>query len=398
MAGRLRTIADLGELTGRRVFVRADLNVPLENGEVTDDLRISAILPTLDELRSAGAGVVLGTHLGRPKGRVVEDLRLEPVAYRLTELSALSVLKVDEVVGDLVTKAATELWGQDSVLLLENLRFEPGEEANAPEFADALAALADVYVNDAFGTAHRTHASVVGLPERLPSAAGPLMTREIEVLSRLLEDPDRPFIAVLGGAKVSDKLGVVEALLPRVDSLVIGGAMAFTFLAARGAEVGASLVEADRFDAARDTMRAAEDLGVAFHLPRDVVVAEEASADAGVETAPAESIPKGLRGLDIGPDTVEEFARVVSGARTVFWNGPMGVFEVERFASGTREIARAVAAADAFTVVGGGDSVAAIRRLGFERDVDHLSTGGGASLEFLEGKDLPGIAVLREEE
>ncbi|MGH2739372.1 MAG: phosphoglycerate kinase [Actinomycetota bacterium] len=396
MAGRLRTIEDLGGLDGRRLFVRVDLNVPLEDGSVADDLRITAVLPTIDELRGSGAAVVLGSHLGRPKGTVVEDLRLDPVAVRLEELGRFSVQKVDEVVGDAVTKTAAEL-APGEVLMLENLRFDPGEEGNDGPLADALAGLADAYVNDAFGAAHRAHASVVALAERLPAAAGRLMQREVDVLTRLLGEPEKPFVAILGGAKVSDKLGVIDALLPRVDAILIGGAMAFTFLAAQGAATGESLVETGHLDAARETMNAAERRGVRLVLPEDVVVAEEPAALVRVETVRARSIPPGLKGLDVGPRTVEEFTRVLADARTVFWNGPMGVFEVEPFAEGTRGLARAVAAADAFTVVGGGDSVAAIRRLGFEGDVDHLSTGGGASLEFLEGKDLPGVAVLREE-
>ena len=393
---RLRTIDDLGDLSGRRVFLRADLNVPLDGGRVADDLRIRATVPTIRELLGRGAALVVASHLGRPKGAVVEGLRLAPVADRLGELAGVEVAALDEVVGEDVTAACAHI-GPGEVVLLENLRFDPGEEANDPAFADALASLADAYVDDAFGAAHRAHASVVGVAERLPSAAGLLLLREVEVLSRLLHGPDEPFVAVLGGAKVSDKLAVIGSLLDRVDALLIGGAMAFTLIAAQGGEVGDSLVEPDRVDQVRETLRLAEERQVPIVLPEDVVAAPEASLDARTETVPANVIPRGLKGLDIGPRTVEEFARVLADARTIFWNGPMGVFELEPFSRGTRGVAQAVAAASAFTVVGGGDSVAAIRRFGFEDRVDHLSTGGGASLELLEGRELPGVAVLSKE-
>jgi phosphoglycerate kinase len=393
---RLRTIEDLGDLQGRRVFVRADFNVPLEDGKVADDLRIIATLPTIELLRERGTALVLASHLGRPKGKPVEDLRMDPVAQRLEEAAGFHVRKLDEVVGETVRDACAGLQPKD-VVLLENLRFEPGEEGNDPPFADALASLADAYVDDAFGAAHRAHASVVRVAERLPNAAGLLMKKEVEVLSRLLDGPDEPFVAVLGGVKVSDKLGVVRSLLERVDALLIGGAMAFTFIAAQGGDVGDSLVEEDRLDEVRETLKLAEERGVLVVLPEDAVAAQEADASARQETVPADRIPRGLKGLDVGPRTVEEFTRVLADARTVFWNGPMGVFELEPFALGTRGVAQAIAGTDAFTVVGGGDSLAAIRRLGFEDMVDHLSTGGGASLEFLEGKELPGVAVLMEE-
>ena len=393
--GRLRTIDDLSDLDGRRVLVRADFNVPLEDGKVGDDLRITATLPTIKELRGRGAALVLATHLGRPRGKPIDELRLDPVAARLEEVGGFSVRKLDEVIGPEVTRACAGM-GRGDVILLENLRFDPGEEANDPDFAAALAALADAYIDDAFGAAHRPHASVTGVAERLPSAAGLLMHREVEVLSRLLVGPEKPFVAILGGAKVSDKLGVVQSLLERVDGILVGGAMAFTFIASRGGRVGDSLIEAEQLDQVRETLAAADAAGVRVMLPQDVVAAEEATETAHPQTVLAHEIPDGLRGLDVGPATVREFARALEGARTVFWNGPMGVFELEPFSKGTRAVAKAVATIDAFTVVGGGDSVAAIRALGFDRAVDHLSTGGGASLEFLEGRDLPGIAVLRE--
>jgi phosphoglycerate kinase len=393
--GRLRTIEDLGDLQGRRVFVRVDFNVPLEDGRVTDDLRITAVIPTLEDLRGRGSALVLATHLGRPGDEPAAELRLDPVAARLQEAAGFGVRKLDEVTGNAVGEACASL-GPGEVVLLENLRFDPGEEENDPGFADGLAELADAYVDDAFGAAHRAHASVVGVAERLPAAAGRLMAREVEALSRLREDPEEPFVAILGGAKVTDKLGVVEALLERVDALLIGGAMAFTFIAAQGGEVGDSPVEEDRLDDVRGALKVADQRGVPVLLPEDVVAASEASADVRKQTIRADAIPRGLKGLDVGPRTVEEFTRVLADARTVFWNGPMGVFELEPFALGTRGVAQAVAGIDAFTVVGGGDSVAAIRKLGFQDQVDHLSTGGGASMKFLESGDLPGVAVLRE--
>jgi phosphoglycerate kinase len=378
--GRLRTIDDLGDLRGRRVFVRADFNVPIEDGKVTDDLRITATVPTLELLRDRGAALVAASHLGRPKGEPREDLRMDPIAARLEEAGGFPVRKLDEVTGPAVEEACSGLNPGDLVLL-ENLRFDPREEANEPSFAEELAALADAYVDDAFGAAHRAHASVVGVAELIPNSAGLLMQRDV---------------AVLGGVKVSDKLDVVGALLERVDALLVGGAMAFTFLAAEGADVGGSLVEEDQIESVDSARDRAQERGVLIVLPEDVVAATEPSLEARTDTVPANRIPKGMKGLDVGPRTVEEFARVLADARTVFWNGPMGVFELEPFSRGTRGVAQAIAGIDAFTVVGGGDSLAAIRRLGFEDQVDHLSTGGGASLEFLEGKDLPGVAVLRE--
>jgi phosphoglycerate kinase len=393
---RLRTLDDLGDPAGKRVLVRCDFNVPLEDGRITDDLRIRATVPTLRRLLDGGAALVLCSHLGRPKGQVVEKDRLDPVAARLREMLGRSVVKLDEVVGESVT-AAVMTADAGSVVLLENLRFEPGEEANDPAFADALASLADMYVDDAFGAAHRAHASVVGVAERLPSAAGLLMQREVEVLSRLLTEAEPPFVAILGGAKVSDKLAAVEALLDRVDALLVGGAMAFSFLAAAGGEVGTSLVEPDRYDDVRRATKRADERGVVLQLPEDVVAAEEPSVEAKRETVRADAIPRTLMGLDVGPRTVEEFTRTIADAKTILWNGPMGMFELEPFSAGTRGVAYAVAGAQAFSVVGGGDSLAALRKFDLADQVDHLSTGGGASLEFLEGRELPGVAALMTE-
>ena len=393
MTSRLRTIDDLGSLEGTRVLVRVDFNVPLDGSRVTDDFRIRAAIPTIRELhRDRKARVILMSHLGRPKGRVVEELRMEPVAARLSELYGVGVSTVEPS-----PNAPLDDMLQDGIVLLENLRFDPREEANDLSFAHALASLAEAYVDDAFGAAHRAHASVVGVAERLPGAAGRLMQREIEILTRLRDTPERPFAAILGGAKVSDKLGVVRALLERVDILLVGGAMAFTFLAARGGETGDSLVEEDQIDDVGTALKEAEQRGVEIVLPSDVVAARDLASEAETRTVPADRVPAGWKGLDIGPSTVEAFAERLRSARTVFWNGPMGVFEIEAFASGTRGVADAVAAADGFTVVGGGDSLAAVRQLGFEDRIDHLSTGGGASLKLLEGRELPGVAVLMEE-
>jgi phosphoglycerate kinase len=397
----LPTLDDLGDVAGRRVFVRVDFNVPLEDGRVQDDARIRAAIPTLGELLEAGAALVVASHLGRPKGKVSDRYRLAPAGERLAELLDRDVQILDEVVGDEVT-AVTAHIGPGEVALLENLRFDPREEADDPSFAGELAELADAYVDDAFGAVHRAHASVAALPQafrerRRPVAAGRLLQREVEALSRLLEEPDRPYVAVLGGAKVSDKLSTIGALVEQVDALLIGGAMAFTFLAAQGGQVGDSLVEPDRFEDVRAARKRADERGVVLQLPDDVVVAPEIAADAKRQTVGATQIPTGQRGLDIGPRSVEEFARTIAEARSVLWNGPMGVFELEPFSAGTRGVGTAIAGAAAYKVAGGGDSLLAIKRFGLEDGFDHLSTGGGASLEFLEGRDLPGIVVLEED-
>jgi len=397
---RLRRLEDLGDLSGKRVFVRVDYNVPLAEGSVADDARIRASLTTIQELVRGGAALVVASHLGRPKGQVREEARMGPVARRLGELVGGSVgyEPTDGVVDASVERRCGAL-RPGEIVLLENLRFDPGEEANDPAFAERLAALADAYVDDAFGAVHRAHASVAALPALFlergrPVAAGRLLEREVAALSRLLEEPDRPYVAVLGGAKVSDKLSTIGALVERVDALLIGGAMAFTFIAAEGGEVGDSLVEPERFEDVRAARRRAEERGVLIQLPEDVVAAPERSLDAPRETVPADAVPRGRIGLDIGPRTVEEFARTLADARTVLWNGPMGVFELEPFSAGTRGVATAIAGSKAYSVVGGGDSLSAVRKLGLEERFGHLSTGGGASLEFIEGRRLPGIAVL----
>jgi phosphoglycerate kinase len=396
----LRTLDDLGDVAGARVFVRADLNVPLEDGRVADDLRIRATIPTLRELLQRDPALVIASHLGRPKGAPRDELRLGPVADRIRELLGREVMALDELVGD-GPEAVCDHLGTGEVVLLENLRFDPGEEANDVRFAGALAELADAYVDDAFGAVHRAHASVSAMPELMVASgrsavAGRLLQREVEVLSRLRRSPDRPYVAVLGGAKVSDKIGVLASLVEQVDAVLIGGAMAFTLIAARGGEVGDSLVERDRFDEVRAVMDRATERGTLLELPQDVVAAAEMSVESPRRTVPAAEIPRGEKGLDIGPRTVEEFARILADAKTILWNGPMGVFELEPFSAGTRGVATAIAGAPAFSVVGGGDSLLAVRRAGLEDSFDHLSTGGGASLEFLEGKPLPGIEVLED--
>lgn len=392
--GRVPGLDEL-EAAGQRVLVRADLNVPFDGGEVADELRIVESLPTIRRLREAGARVVLASHLGRPKGKVVESLRLAPVAKRLGALLGADVAAPGDVTGAEARSAVAALDDGD-VALLENLRFDPGEEANDAGFARRLAELADAYVGDAFGAAHRAHASVVGVPRLLEHAvAGELMAKELTALSRLLEAPERPFTAILGGAKVSDKLGVIANLLAQVDRLLIGGAMCFTFLAASGARIGSSRVEHDQLDTVSDLTAQARERGVELLLPVDIVAAEAFEPDAEHWRVSADAIDDGLMGLDIGEETVDRFARAIADSRTVLWNGPMGVFEWEAFAAGTEGVARAVSACAGYTVIGGGDSAAAVRRLGLADRVSHLSTGGGASLEFLAGIDLPGVAALR---
>ncbi|REJ34172.1 MAG: phosphoglycerate kinase [Bacillota bacterium] len=388
------TVSDL-DMAGKRVLVRVDFNVPLQDGEVADDSRIRAALPTIEYLRRQGARVILVSHLGRPKGQVVEELRMAPVARRLGELLGCQVKTVPACIGPEVERAAAALADGD-VLLLENVRFYPGEEKNDPEFARQLASIAEAFVNDAFGTAHRAHASTVGVAKLLPAAAGFLMQRELEFLGRLLEEPERPFLAILGGAKVSDKIGVIRNLLPKVDSLAIGGGMAYTFLKAKGYEVGRSLVDEERIGLAKELMDEARRHGVNLMLPVDVVVADKFAEDANRKVVDVEEIPADWQGLDIGPKTRRLFAREIERARTIVWNGPMGVFEWAPFAEGTEDVARAMAGSGAVTIVGGGDSASAVAQYGFTDKMSHVSTGGGASLEFLEGKELPGIAALQD--
>ncbi|MGH2373375.1 MAG: phosphoglycerate kinase [bacterium] len=389
-----KTVRDV-DVDGKRVLVRVDFNVPMEDGRITDDRRIREALPTIRELVGRRAKVILASHLGRPKGRVDESLRLAPVAARLSELRGRQVAVLPDCVGPAVDAAIARL-KPGEVVLLENLRFHLEEEANDPAFAAALARLADVYVNDAFGTAHRAHASTVGVAAYLPSVAGLLMEKELRHLGQALEDPKRPFVAILGGKKVSDKIGVIQHLLTRADSLLIGGAMTYTFLRAQGKEIGASLCETDRIGLAAELLEAAARRRVPFRLPVDVVVTTAPEAGANRKVVDAGAIPSGWMGVDIGPRTAAEFAEVIVPAGTVLWNGPMGIFEIPPFAGGTRAVAEAMAKSKAVTVVGGGDTAAAVEELGLADRMTHVSTGGGASLEFLEGRELPGIAVLQD--
>lgn len=388
-----KTIRDV-DVAGRRVFVRVDFNVPLDGDRITDDHRITASLPTINYLREHGAMVVLASHLGRPKG-VDDSLRMDPVARRLEELLHGPVRKMNDCVGPEVESAVAAMRPAD-VTLLENLRFHPEEEANDPAFARALAAPVQLYVNDAFGTAHRAHASTVGVPSLLPAVAGLLMERELTYLGKVLESPTRPLVVILGGKKVDDKIGVIRNLLRLAQTMLIGGGMCYTFLRAAGARVGASLLDEERLDLARELMADAGQRGVRLMLPLDVVIAQQVSADASPRVVDARDIPDGWMGLDIGPRTEAAFGGPITGAGTIVWNGPMGVFELAPFARGTHTIARAVAESCAESIVGGGDTASAVEQFGLADRMTHVSTGGGATLEFMEGKVLPGVAALQD--
>jgi len=388
-----KSIKDI-DVKGKRVFCRVDFNVPMSEGKVTDDTRIKAALPTIQYLSDQGAIVILASHLGRPKGEVKEDLRLTPVATRLSELLNKKVEKADEAFGENVKEQISNLQEGD-IILLENVRFYPGEEKNDPELAKAFAELADVYVNDAFGAAHRAHSSTEGIAKFLPSAAGFLMDKELEVLGKALSNPERPFTAIIGGAKVKDKIGVIDNLLEKVDNLIIGGGLAYTFIKAQGHEVGKSLLEEDKLDLANTFIAKAKEKGVNFYMPVDVVIADDFSVDANTKIVSIEEIPSDWEALDIGPKTRETYKKVIQESKLVIWNGPMGVFELEPFANGTKAIAEALAEAkDTYSVIGGGDSAAAVEQFGLADQMSHISTGGGASLEFMEGKVLPGVAAL----
>ena len=401
----MRTIDDLGDLSGRTVLVRSDLNVPLQSdgdgsGRITDDGRIRASLPTLRALRDAGAKVVVAAHLGRPKGAPDPRYSLAPAAHRLSELLDAPVPLADDVVGD-SARATVEALAPGEIGMLENVRFEPGEtskdDAERGALADRFAGLADAFVSDGFGVVHRKQASVYDVAQRLPSAAGLLVQTEVQALGRLLDDPPRPYVVVLGGSKVSDKLGVIDNLLGQADVLVIGGGMVFTFLAAQGHPVGKSLLEEDQVDTVSGYLARAADAGVRIVLPTDIVVGDAVDASARASVVPADQIPDDMIGLDIGPDSSDVFGTEISKASTVFWNGPMGVFEIEQFSHGTAAVAEALTRCAGYTVVGGGDSAAAVRTLGFaDGAFGHISTGGGASLELLEGRTLPGLAVLED--
>jgi len=388
-----RSVRDL-DVRGKRVLVRVDFNVPVEDGEVTDDTRIRRTLPTIRHLLSEGAYPILISHLDRPGGRRDPENAMDPVAKRLEELLEAPVLKLDDAIGEEVEEALDNWEVEGGVVLLENSRFYPGETDNDPEFAEQLASLADLYVDDAFGAAHRAHATTVGVAERLPGAVGFLLEEELDNLDEVLQDPEHPFVAIIGGAKVSDKVGVIESLLNTADTLLVGGAMCFTFFKAQGYEVGNSLIEEEYLEEAK---RLIDEAGERLVLPVDVVVAEEIEKDAPSQTVKAEEIPAEMMGLDIGPETVEKFREPIKNARIIFWNGPMGIFEMDAFAAGTEGVARAVAESEANSIVGGGDSVAAVAGLGLEEEMGFISTGGGASLEYVEGKKLPGVAVLPDE-
>lgn len=391
-----KTVRDV-ELNGKRVFCRVDFNVPMEEGKVTDDTRIRAALPTIEYMTGKGAKVILASHLGRPKGEVKEDMRLTAAGEQLSELLGKPVRKLDASVGEEVEQAIAAMKDGD-ILLLENVRFNPGEEKNDAELAKQFAELADVFVNDAFGTAHRAHASTAGIAQYIPGVLGFLLEKELDVLGKALSDPERPFTAIIGGAKVKDKIGVIDNLLDKVDNLLIGGGLSYTFTRAQGHQTGDSLVEEDKVELAKSFIQKAKEKDVNLYLPTDAVVANAFSVDAETKIVSVGEISEGWMGLDIGPETAERYKQVILDSKFVIWNGPMGVFEMEPFANGTKTVADAMAETAAYTVIGGGDSAAAVEKFEVADKMDHVSTGGGASLEFMEGKELPGVAVLEDRE
>lgn len=390
-----KSIRDV-DLKGKRVFCRVDFNVPMKEGKITDETRIRAALPTIQYLVEQGAKVILASHLGRPKGQVVEEMRLTPVAARLGELLGKDVKKADEAFGPAVQEMVAAM-NEGDVLVLENVRFYAGEEKNDAELAKEFAALADIFVNDAFGAAHRAHASTAGIADYLPAVSGLLMEKELDVLGKALSNPDRPFTAIIGGAKVKDKIGVIRHLLDKVDNLIIGGGLAYTFVKALGHEIGQSLCEDDKIELAKEFMQLAKEKGVNFYMPVDIVITEEFSETATTQIVGIDSIPSTWEGVDIGPKTREIYADVIKNSKLVVWNGPMGVFEMTPFAEGTKAVGQALADAEGtYSVIGGGDSAAAVEKFGMADKMSHISTGGGASLEFMEGKELPGVVCLND--
>lgn len=391
-----KSIRDV-EVKGKKVFVRVDFNVPLENVKITDDTRIRETLPTIQYLVEKGAKIILASHLGRPKGEMVEELRLTPVAARLSELLGKPVAKADEAIGKNVDDKIAEL-NEGEILLLENVRFYPGEEKNDPELAKAFSELADLYVNDAFGAAHRAHASTEGIAHYLPAVSGLLMEKELDVLGKALNNPERPFTAIIGGAKVKDKISVIENLLNLADNIIIGGGLSYTFLKAQGHEIGKSLVDNEKLELALGFIEKAKEKNVNFLLPVDIVVTDDFSPTANTRVVPINEIPADWEGIDIGPKTREIYTEVIKKSKLVVWNGPMGVFEIEPFSKGTLAVGQACAETEGYTVIGGGDSAAAAEKFNLADKMDHMSTGGGASLEFMEGKQLPGVVALNDRE
>lgn len=383
------------DVKGKRVFVRVDFNVPMADGAITDETRIRAAIPTIEYLVEQGAKVILASHLGRPKGEVKEDMRLTAVGVRLAQLMGKPVTKLDESIGQVVEEAVASMHDGD-LLLLENVRFHAGEEKNDPTLAQQFAQLADIYVNDAFGAAHRAHASTEGIAKHIPAVSGFLMQKELDVLGKALSNPEHPFTAIIGGAKVKDKIGVIESLLEKVDHLIIGGGLSFTFIKAQGYDIGKSLLEEDKIELAKSFIEKAKAKGVQLHMPVDAVVANEFSQDAETQIVNVDAIPADWMGLDIGPKTAANYAEVIKNSKLIIWNGPMGVFEMDKFANGTKTVADAMATTAGYTVIGGGDSAAAVEKFEVADKMDHISTGGGASLELMEGKELPGIVALND--